>query len=133
MCLEMDSHVNKEETYAFYSKEFVQCHNIWSLCQFWKKYILSYFCPLHLTYELLFIDRSYRSFIDAFLVNWVCLIEQREYLGLPELSIKHIFFVSVEQVLQKFTPADSAQEFQNGRKRWAIVNLICSIFNFVGY
>lgn len=47
----------------------------------------------------------------------VCLIERREYLGLPELSIKHIFFVSVEHVLQKFTPADSAQEFQNGRKR----------------
>lgn len=115
MCLEMDSHVNKEETYAFYSKEFVQCHNINGHCaNFEKKYILSYFCPLHLTYELLFIDRSYRSFIDAFLVNWVCLIERREYLG---LSIKHIFFVSVEHVLQKFTPADSAQEFQNGRKR----------------
>lgn len=80
------------------------------------------------------VHRSELSFIFyAFLVNWVCLIERREYLGLPELSIKHIFFVSVEHVLQKFTPADSAQEFQNGRKRWAIVNLICSIFNFVGY
>lgn len=55
--------------------------------------------------------------LTLFLVNWVCLIERREYLGLPELSIKHIFFVSVEHVLQKFTPADSAQEFQNGRKR----------------
>lgn len=52
--------------------------------------------------------------LTLFLVNWVCLIERREYLG---LSIKHIFFVSVEHVLQKFTPADSAQEFQNGRKR----------------
>lgn len=90
---------------------------IYGHCANFEKNIFCHFCPLHLTYELLFIDRSYRSFIDAFLVNWVCLIEQREYLGLPELSIKHIFFVSVEHVLQKFTPADSAQEFQNGRKR----------------
>lgn len=43
MCLEMDSHVNKEETYAFYSKEFVQCHNINGHCANFEKNI---FCHI---------------------------------------------------------------------------------------
>lgn len=41
--LEMDSHVNKEETYAFYSKEFVQCHNINGHCANFEKNI---FCHI---------------------------------------------------------------------------------------
>lgn len=59
----------------------------------------------------------------------VQLIEGHGYLGLSELSIKHIFHdTSVEQSLLLLLVRE--QEFQDGGDRWVTMSLTYENFNF---